>query len=121
MMGLHVLEVSRRYYNFGDQEIIIFAFISLSLAHAHTHTTLFMFVMQDSSLHIPRERNRVWVQCKKEDILAAESSAGDYNQLANALLDIVFEEELQTPDRYCCTTSKGKELLNEERMKGIRS
>ena len=61
------------------------------------------------------------VKCKREDILAAESSAGDYNQLANALLDIVFEEELQTPDKYCCTISKGKEMLNEDKMRGIRS
>lgn len=68
-----------------------------------------------------KDKHRVWVQCKKEDILAAESSAGDYNQLANALLDIVFKEELLTPDKYCCTSSKGKELLDEEKMRGIRS
>ena len=68
-----------------------------------------------------REKHRVWVECNKEDILAAESSAGDYGQLANSLLDLVFKEELLTPNNYCCTASKGKELLNEERMKGIRS
>ena len=63
----------------------------------------------------------MWDKCKREDFLAAKSSAGDYTQLANALLDNVFEEELQTTDKYCCTSSKGKELLNEEKMRGIRS
>ena len=57
--------------------------------------------------------------CKKEDILAAETKAGDYNQLANALLDVMFKEELLTPDKYCCTSSKGKEFrqIKAERNK----
>jgi hypothetical protein len=43
-----------------------------------------------------KDKHRVWVQCRREDILAAESSAGDYNQLANALLDVVFKDLTNT-------------------------
>ena len=45
-----------------------------------------------------KEKHRVWVNCKKDDITAAEKSAADYGGLAVKLMDIVFKSELQDPE-----------------------
>lgn len=33
--------------------------------------------------------------------------------------DVVFKEELLAPDKYCCTSNEGKELLSEEKIRII--
>lgn len=55
-----------------------------------------------------------------DDFVLADKQGGDYEVLATRLLELFFKTELLNPDDYCCTASKGKEMLDQERLRGIR-
>ena len=44
----------------------------------------------------------------------------DVDPMAKKLFQTVFAEQLQYPDKICCTHSEGKKLLDQELLKGIR-
>ncbi len=47
--------------------------------------------------------------------------AGDYESMAKKLFQLIFAKELdEKPKMICCTHSDGKQLLNQEHLKGIR-
>ncbi len=47
--------------------------------------------------------------------------AGDYESMAKKLFQLTFAKELdEKPKMICCTHSDGKQLLNQEHLKGIR-
>ncbi len=47
--------------------------------------------------------------------------AGDYESMAKKLFQLIFAKELdEKPNMICCTHSEGKELLDQEQLKGIR-
>ena len=48
----------------------------------------------------------MWIDLPESQLWAAEA---------------LFVKELQDADRFCCTQSKGKELLNQEKLKYIVS
>ena len=51
---------------------------------------------------------------------AAERSSTDYVDLGKKLLQLLFSQELSEPDKYCCTKSDGKQLLDQLKLRGIR-
>ena len=64
---------------------------------------------------------RVWVtDVNYTDFVAADKQGGDYEGLATKLLKLLFKTELSNPDEYCCIPSKGKEVLDQEKLRGIR-
>ena len=49
------------------------------------------------------------------------SNCEDAESLANGLFLNIFQDELTTkPDLVCCTVAEGKELLDQELLKGIQ-
>ena len=68
-----------------------------------------------------KEKHRVWVSgVVQSDLNEIDKLGTDYNGLATDLLELLFKREMLTPDNYCCTQSKGKMLLNQELLRGIR-
>ena len=73
IMSLHVLKVSRRHYL--KTNVVLFLPPPPTHTCTHTHT-------QPCNIGVflgypEKDKHRVGVKCKREDILAAESSAGD--------------------------------------------
>ena len=54
------------------------------------------------------------------DFNEVDKAGTDYSALATDLLELLFKKELCAPDDYCCTISKGKTLLNQDLLRGIR-
>jgi len=69
-----------------------------------------------------REKFRVRVpHISDQQIYAAEKASGNAEQLAMKLFLLVFKGALEEkPSAICCTESKGKELLNQDYLRGIR-
>ena len=68
-----------------------------------------------------KEKYRVWItDLSQSDLSAAERSSTEYTDLGKKLLQLVFRRELNEPDRFCCTKSEGKELLDQLKLQGIR-
>lgn len=62
-----------------------------------------------------REKYRCWVA----DLTQVELDAA-YIDLGKKLLQLLFSQELSEPDKYCCTKSDGKQLLDQLKLQGIR-
>ena len=56
----------------------------------------------------------------QSDFNEVDKFGTEYNGLATDLLELLFKREMLTPEDYCCTQSKGKTLLNQELLRGIR-
>ena len=67
-----------------------------------------------------RLKYRVFVpHVTAKQLQAAE--VGDYWQRAKKIFQLIFARELsERPDQVCCTHSEGKELLDQDLLKGIR-
>ena len=71
----------------------------------------------------PSDNLKVWVpQLTKEKLREIElTNCEDEVSLAKGLFLNVFQEELATnPDLFCCTVAEGKQLLDQELLRGIR-
>ena len=68
-----------------------------------------------------RENYRYWVaDLTQNELDTAERSSTDYIDLGKKLLQLLFSQELSEPDKYCCTKSDGKQLLNQLKLQGMR-
>ena len=68
-----------------------------------------------------REKYRCWVaDLTQVELDAAERSSTGYVDLGKKLLQLLFSRELSEPDKYCCTKSEGKQLLDQLKLQGIR-
>ena len=68
-----------------------------------------------------REKYRYWVaDLTQNELDTAERSSTDYIDLGKKLLQLLFSQELSEPDKYCCTRSDGKQLLNQLKLQGMR-
>ena len=66
-----------------------------------------------------KEKYRVYAQSiTASDVTRAEEGATDYATLGKKLLPVVDLEE--RPHDICCTQSEGRELLDQQLLKGIR-
>ncbi len=52
--------------------------------------------------------------------LEIAETAADYDSMAKKLFQLIFASKLEVPDRICCTHSEGKQLLDQELLRGIR-
>ena len=71
----------------------------------------------------PSDNLKVWVpQLSKEKLREIElTNCEDEMSLAKGLFLYVFQEELATDlDLFCCTVADGKQLLDQELLRGIR-
>ena len=71
----------------------------------------------------PSDNLKVWVpQLTKEKLREIElTNCEDEVSLAKGLFLNVFQEELATnSDLFCCTVAEGKQLLDQELLRGIR-
>jgi hypothetical protein len=63
----------------------------------------------------------VWIDSLSQQRLEeAEKSATDYISLGKLLLQIIFSKELEEAGKWCCTKSKGRQILDQEKLRGIR-
>lgn len=68
-----------------------------------------------------REKYRYWVaDLTQNELDTAERSSTDYIDLGKKLLHLLFSQELSEPDKYCCTKSDGKQLLDQLKLQGMR-
>ncbi len=68
-----------------------------------------------------KEKFRVFVPGITYKQLEVAEMAMDYHSMSKKLLQLIFAKELEEkPDKICCTYSEGKELLDQEVLKGIR-
>lgn len=67
-----------------------------------------------------KEKHRVWCAISQERLEQLEKSAADYVSLAKLLLQAIFSKELEAAERWCCTKSKGRQLLDQDQLRGIR-
>ena len=69
-----------------------------------------------------KEKYRVYApNITASDVTRAEEGATDYATLGKKLLQVVFRNDLEErPHDICCTQSEGRELLDQQLLKGIR-
>ena len=71
--------------------------------------------------HSNKDKYRVFVPyITSMDLDRAERGTSDPIALAKRLLQLLFSKELEEPDKFCCTPSESRELLNPKIMEGIR-
>jgi len=65
---------------------------------------------------------RVWIPHSLQEIKHLECTTTDYKSLANKLFQLVCKTELnECPDSdVCCTYSDGENLIDQEKLRGIR-
>lgn len=62
----------------------------------------------------------MWISLDVDLLRSIEKRADSYSNMGVELLDLVYQSELKEPNNYCCTKSKGKELLDQTKLNGIR-
>ena len=63
----------------------------------------------------------MWIDnVSQQHLEEAEKSATDYISLGKLLLQIIFSKELGEAESWCCTKSKGRKVLDQEKLHGIR-
>ena len=70
--------------------------------------------------HSNKDKYRVFVpNITTMDLDRAERGTSDHITLVKRLLQLLFSKELEEPDKFCCTPSESRELLNPNIMEGI--
>ena len=68
-----------------------------------------------------KEKYKVWIDnLSQQRLEEAEKSATDYISLGKLLMQIIFSKELEEAERWCCTKSKGRKILDQDKLRGIR-
>ena len=68
-----------------------------------------------------KPKYRVWVPYSSQEIKRLEGAATDYKTLAIKLFKLVCKSELsKCPDDICCTHSDGRNLIDQEKLRGIQ-